>query len=330
MSLTIDEVAKVDAQWARVWDRGNNWNCLPQVTRRKAKFTGGDIHIGEWGFLLKRYLDFDRVYDKVGSLCCGQGPAEQHFARYYKYREMHGFDVSEGALKIARELGKQQGIENLHYFAADLNDITFRDSYDVMLINGFHHIENLEGLALSVKKALTPGGKFLLGEYVGPRWSQPTPRQLEAINGLIKVLPEKYRLKVDAWKAMGAKSPEEGLKMLYAQWAGEGLVCHSPEHADKFWNSYTPMTVESWQEVDPTEAVRSDDIIPVLRNTFKHVDVYDYQGSLLHFALYSIAGNFHRDTPEDQAIMDMLFAVEDTLMAHDDVPMNWAVIAAYD
>ncbi len=329
MTLTAEQICKVDAQWGHEWDRSNYWNCLPQVTRRKKKLGGGD-QCGEWGFLVDRYLDRSKVYRRVLSFPCGQGHMERYLAQNFRFVACDAFDISDGALAIARELAEAEGVVSVNYRQGDFNAPALTEMYDVVVGVGLHHIEQLEACCSEIKAHMLPGGRFLLSEYVGPRWSQPTPRQLEAINGLIKLIPEKYRLRVDAWKALGAKSPEEGLARLYATWAGEGLVCHSPEHADKFWNFYRPMDLEEWQRVDPTEAVRSDDIIPVLRATFNHVDVYDYQGSLLHFGLHSIAANFSRDTPEDQAIMDMLFAAEDALMAHDDVPMNWAVLAAYD
>lgn len=329
MALSIADMEKIDAQWSMERDRLNYWNCLPQVTRRKAKYGWGD-QCGEWGFIADRYLSRSRLYERVLSFPCGQGHMERWLASGFKFKCCDAFDVSQGALDIARYGADRSGLENVQYAVGDFNEPALTHMYDLVVAVGLHHIENLECCCSAIREHMLPGGVFILSEYVGPNWSQPTPRQLEAINGLIKLLPEKYRLKVDEWRAMGVSSPEHGLAKLYAEWAGEGLISQSTEHADKFWNSYTPMTKEQWLAHDPSEAVRSEDIIPVLKQTFNHVDVYDYQGSLLHFALYSIAGNFHRDTPEDQAIMDMLFAVEDTLMAHDDVPMNWAVIAAYD
>lgn len=323
------DVALIDRQWSEVRDLSNYWNALPQVTRRKAKYGWGSTG-GECAFLVDRYMDRKRQYRRVLSFPCGQGQIERWLASQIRFEACDAFDISEGALAVARAEAARIGLNNVHYRAGDFNDPKLTEQYDLVIGAGLHHIEDLERCCATVRKHMASGAKFLMIEYVGPRWSQPTPRQLDAINAVIRLLPEKYRLKVDAWKAMGASSPEHGIAKLYAEWSGEGLVCHSAEHADKFWNSYTPMTKEQWLAHDPSEAVRSEDIIPVLKQTFNHVDVYDYQGSLLHFALYGIAANFSRDTPEDQAVMDMLFAVEDTLMAHDDVPMNWAVIAAYD
>ena len=37
---------------------------------------------------------------------------------------------------------------------------------------------------------------------------------------------------------------------------------------------------------DPSECVRSDEIIPILKNTFRDVDIRYYNGSILFYALY--------------------------------------------
>jgi SAM-dependent methyltransferase len=95
-----------------------------------------------------------------------------------------------------------------------------------------------------------------------------------------------------------------------------------------FWNHFKPMTREQWNEVDPSEAVRSDEIIPILKRYFKTVDVRYTGGSIMQFALYDIASNFYGDRQETRDLLDMLFKIEAVLVKHDDVPQNYAVIVA--
>jgi SAM-dependent methyltransferase len=95
-----------------------------------------------------------------------------------------------------------------------------------------------------------------------------------------------------------------------------------------FWTKFVPMTREQWTAADPSESVRSDEIIPLLRKYFRTVDVRYTGGSIMQFTLYDIAGNFYEDNEETRDIVDMLFKVEQVLMKHDDVPQNYAVIVA--
>jgi hypothetical protein len=95
-----------------------------------------------------------------------------------------------------------------------------------------------------------------------------------------------------------------------------------------FWNHFKPMTREQWNAVDPSEAVRSDEIIPILKRYFKTVDVRYTGGSIMQFALYDIASNFYGDRQETRDLLDMLFKIEAVLVKHDDVPQNYAVIVA--
>lgn len=95
-----------------------------------------------------------------------------------------------------------------------------------------------------------------------------------------------------------------------------------------FWTKFVPMTREQWDAADPSEAVRSDEIIPLCRKYFRTVDVRYTGGSIMQFTLYDIAGNFYEDNEETRDILDMLFKIEEVLVKHDDVPQDYAVIVA--
>jgi SAM-dependent methyltransferase len=95
-----------------------------------------------------------------------------------------------------------------------------------------------------------------------------------------------------------------------------------------FWTRWSPMTREQWNAADPSEAVRSDEIIPLLRRYFKTVDVRYTGGSIMQFTLFDIAANFCDGSKETRDLLDMLFKIEEVLVEHDDVPQNYAVIVA--
>ena len=65
--------------------------------------------------------------------------------------------------------------------------------------------------------------------------------------------------------------------------------------------------------VDPSEAVRSAEIVPVLQQYFDLVELRPLGGTILQFLLADIAGNFQQDEAGAQ-LLEMLFAIEDALI----------------
>ena len=70
-------------------------------------------------------------------------------------------------------------------------------------------------------------------------------------------------------------------------------------------------TVAAMIAADPSEAVRSSDILPVLRHHFDIIEERPLGGALLHLGLSEIAQNFDPDRPEDREWLERLAAAED-------------------
>ena len=81
-------------------------------------------------------------------------------------------------------------------------------------------------------------------------------------------------------------------------------------------------------ENDPSEAVRSGDIMTTLYNTFEIVEDKHYGGGILHFLLQDIIGNFRDDNEEDNAWIDMLGYIEKYLEDHEIISNDFSVIVA--
>ncbi len=77
---------------------------------------------------------------------------------------------------------------------------------------------------------------------------------------------------------------------------------------------------------DPSEAIRSADIIPLLSTYFDLVEVRMLGGALLDLGLADIAQNFDPDLPEDRAVMESFFAEEDAAMRDGTIGSDYAVI----
>jgi hypothetical protein len=111
-------------------------------------------------------------------------------------------------------------------------------------------------------------------ECVGPNRCQATARQMEAINPCIRLLPERYRLNLKAQRELGVTNMDEGYAAindrrtkvaLSLNQRTQGLISQDPMFANFFRNTYVQMTPEEWKAKDPSESVRSADIIPLLR-----------------------------------------------------------------
>jgi hypothetical protein len=89
-------------------------------------------------------------------------------------------------------------------------------------------------------------------------------------------------------------------------------------------NLPTPRSVIA---VDPSEAVRSAETVPVLERYFDIVEFKPLGGTILQFLLADIAGNFAQDAVGER-LLAMLFAIEDTLIEVGALPSDFAYIVA--
>ena len=81
-------------------------------------------------------------------------------------------------------------------------------------------------------------------------------------------------------------------------------------------------------KVDPSEAIRSEEILDVVLRYFEVVEKRDLGGTLLQFLLSGIAGNFRADDPRSLRILEMLFTIEDALMEVGDLESDFVVVVA--
>ena len=85
---------------------------------------------------------------------------------------------------------------------------------------------------------------------------------------------------------------------------------------------------EAVVRADPSEAVRSADIVAVISERFDIVARHDCGGSLLHWILGGIAGNFTPQDPASMRCLQILFDAEDVLLESGELTSDFVVIAA--
>jgi len=215
------------------------------------------------------------------------------------FRRMDGIDVTPALIEKAREQAAAANLSNITYHATSIEEFPLEDeSVDVVWFNGsLHHINSLESTFPRLSRALKPGGYLFANEYIGASYFDLSPRQKEVIIGAHFVVPRRLRTFL-------------GDKQL-----GELLPPQIPDPAEV-------------READPSEAVRAAEIVPLLKESFDVLKVNPAGGTILQFLLSGIAGHFRSDDPDSIKTLNLLFAIEDTLLELGDLPSDFAVIVA--
>lgn len=184
------------------------------------------------------------------------------------------------------------------YEVRDVNRIDLPEAaYDcVWGVHSIHHLDRLEHVFAEVARALRPGGHFVLNEFVGPSRFQWTDRQLEVIDGLLRVMPERLR-----------------------------AICREP---GRLKTRVERPTIAAMMRVDPSEAARSSEILPLLPQFFEVLEVKGYGGTVLQMLLHEIAGNFRTDDPATVRLLETCFDVEESLISAGDLPHDFALVVA--
>jgi SAM-dependent methyltransferase len=302
----LDEAGRA-SRVSRVWSTqldeqadsgGWYWMAHPMVRDRLNYLASGDPRIDAYGRLaiLLRDMGWTLPVARSISLGCGFGALERDLAARRLIDRVDGYDLAQEAIAGARRQAEQAGLTNLRYHVADLETADLpAGKIDIVLAHqSVHHIERLEQIFARVHRALRPGGLFHLHEFVGPIRFQWTDAQIGLVNEFLDSLPEVLRR-----LPSGKPKPRQGRA-----------------------------TVAAMIEADPSEAIRSSEIEPVLRQSFKIVEIRRLGGSLAHLVLADIAQNFLPQNEEHRAMLQRLFDMEDRAMSDGVVGSDFAVITA--
>jgi SAM-dependent methyltransferase len=288
-SVSPEEIAE-DAGWY--------WMAHPTVRARSNALASGDPNQDAYHRLatLLQERGWTLPIRKSVSIGCGFGGLERDLSARRLVVEIDAYDIATGAVAEAERQARELGLLNIHYHVANLEalDLPPQSVEAVFAHSSVHHVERLEALYAVVQRALRPGGVFHLHEYVGPTRFQWTDSQLELANGFLDSLPERLR-----------RQPNGELK----EWLRRP-------------------TVEEMIAADPSEAVRSADLVGALTRYFDILELRPLGGTLAHIALGGIAQNFVPSSAEDDTFLQRLFAIEDEAMASGIIGSDFATITA--
>ena len=228
------------------------------------------------------------------SLGCGSAGQEIFYSQNKLFASMDAYDISEGAIQIARANAEAKGITNICFQVQDINKISLPPThYDVVsMIMSLHHVSRLGYLLDQVERTLKPNGWFLVNEFIGPSQFQFSAKQMQIVNELLALLPE--RLAFDYVK-------------------------------NQVKRRYDLQPRDFWDRVDPSEAIHSDQIEAALHHRFQVVSRRNYGGTLLNPLLEHIVGNFAPEREEDVVILRLLMYIEAVLIREGCLKDNFAL-----
>lgn len=276
------------------------WGHVPEVERRVLQRASAVGPVGSWAeACVREFLAGRTPVERMLSVGCGTGELERTLARLNAFHECDAWDIAPGGIDIARRLAREAGFGNIRYEVRDVTAAPLPpEHYDaVWFESSLHHIEPLERVCEQVARTLKPDGFLFLNEYVGPSAFAFSARQKELIRAAFALIPGRFR------RSFQIGGPE------------------------RLGSAPIPTPAEVLAE-DPTESVRSADILPVVSDYFDIVSRRDTGGTLLQFLLHGIAGNFHEGDPESLRVLRMLMDIEDTLLETGEVRSDFVVIAA--
>jgi len=218
-------------------------------------------------------------FDRLLSIGCGIGNHEVIIAKLGLAQNIDAFDFSESSLKIARESAAAAGV-NINFYQDNFNDfkIDKPHKYDVVFCSGsLHHVKEIERFMSVVHQSLKPEGYLIVNEYVGDCYNIYSQHQVDLINRLYNCFPDELK----SGKMETFVNPS--LKLVF--------------------------------ETDPSEAVRSKMIVPLLQEYFE-MEVFNPLGGAILHPLYPLLDHnqFLPGDAKGETIMRLLLEFEEILM----------------
>jgi SAM-dependent methyltransferase len=277
------------------------WLAVPAVQSRFRQLACRGTDYSAWvEYCVGNFMNSDGPVSNMLSIGCGSGALERDLLRLNAFHHCDAIDIAPVAIETARREADALGARSIKYRVEDVEKTDLpAGRYDAVWFNGsLHHIRELELVCERVRRSLKPNGWLFFNEYVGANHFAFGPQQVEAITHAFALIPERYRVSFVA--------------------GSFGQVQHRVPLPD-------PVEVV---RTDPSEAVRSQDILKVVEDYFDIQTINACGGSLLQFLLHGIAGNFRQEDPDSMRILQMLFDIEDGLIESRVLKSDFVVVAA--
>lgn len=299
----MSESNKIVAEhWSQMVTKHNtpfHWTDSKLIMNYINQNISGDKNIGWLGYACQKYLIKNNVgVDKGLSIGCGTGALERQCLQLKACQKMEGFDIAPNAIEEAIKLSKQHSLDSINYEIKDIENLKLeKNSYDVVFASSsIHHIKNLEHLFEEIKNSLKKNGYFIMLEYVGPNQFQFSAKVVDMINLILSILSPEYR--------------------------------KSSQNPTKLKEKFTVTPIKWMNEHDPSEAIRSSEIVPIISNYFTMIEKKDFGGSILHMLLQDIIHNFNLENSKDHTVLSLIILIERILISEKILSSDFTFIVA--
>ncbi len=274
------------------------WETLEEVWRYQVMMISGGRCYLEHTFSF--FPENKRLSDLRGLIIgCnyGKDTSQTAIARSHIFKELTVIDIAEDLLARQKSLTQELGFESMFNFEClDLNkeSLPKKDGYDFIHAWGtIHHIKRLEKLFFEINDALSDDGIFSMREYVGPSYLQFTVQTVNLVNRILSIIPDDLKL---------------------------------DEHNRIKNQSWRPTRSEIVAD-DPSEAVRSSEILPIAKKCLNVLACQMTGGTLLNPLLHGIAGNFEK-TEASRNLLQMIILLEQTLIEAGIISSDYVYLIA--
>jgi SAM-dependent methyltransferase len=273
----------------------NNWLRSPLVLRHINTLVTGDPDKAWPEVAMERFFPLHRRGGRGVSLGCNDAAFERAIVRTGVCASFDCYDISADAVAAGRAAAQAEGLP-MHFHVADVNALELpgeRFSLAIVIM-ALHHVESLEDVCRRLHGALRRDGLFAFDEFVGPKRFQWTKAQVDAANELRRRLPAELRRLPDGRDAGDVTVPDLG----------------------------------RMRREEPFEAIRSDEILPIVRDTFRVLAQRDYGGAALHLALDQFLVNFDEADLQHAAVLQGLCDQERRWVETGALPSDFTVVVA--
>ncbi|HRK73074.1 MAG TPA: class I SAM-dependent methyltransferase [Rhodothermales bacterium] len=274
---------RVRGIWTHPASPPKHWYNIPAIQKRLNQLASGDAQTDHRTFTAQTFLKNGGL--RGLSMGCGAGQKEIQWMQTGQFDQLEAFDLSPQRILAAKEAAQQAGMtEHLTFFVSDATSFhPDPATYDVLIAEAsLHHFHSLETLIPRMIHWLKPSGILILHEYVGPARFQWSYSQMAAADALLAQLPSSYRTR---WNGRGVKTKH-----------------HRP--------GWLPMWLN-----DPSEAVMSDRVMPLLHQHLAPTLIRPLGGTVLHLLFDEIAHHFLQPDETATAFLELAFNTEDHLIA---------------
>ena len=208
------------------------------------------------------------------------------------------FELADERIRLAEKKAKNLGIDNrIKIIRGNCFEYTFDEKIDfVHWNNSLHHMFNVDEAIKWSYDILEDYGIFYLDDYVGPNRFQFSDEAIKICNNIRSIFPDSY------------------LK--------------NPFNPDILCETVHPFDPNEINNIDPSEAADSENILSALIKYFPNAKIIPTGGTIYTTALMDIINNFNEEDIKDKFILELLMFIDELIVKYKIVETQYVFAIA--